>query len=259
MRNGNSVVTTQRAGGGRSGIAGRAIALALVALLIDTGIASAKVFFRWGASANSGQAMESAGGRPAYSADIAVNGGTGRLQVFAFPTSLADTLRTLRATFAGAALTQAGGSMATALVKADGRVVRFAAIQLSASPETLVFYVDQSEQEYEASLRAPEEHRLRELPAFPGSTPVFFARDDTARMSIEVSATATDAQDIQSFYETRLAGDGWKPALETRAGQKPVLGMETYLRGRDVCCVLVDRAPDGGNRITLLHKRPGVE
>lgn len=238
----------------RAGVLGGAV------LLAAAGVAQARVFWRWGAAAEGEKALESAGGRSIYTAPVAVNGGSGRLTVFSFAAPLGDVLGSLRQVYSGLAVRGDGsGTMATASLAADGHVLRLAILQLAAGPGTLVLQLDQTQREFEASRAAPARHPLTALPEYPAAEPSFFARDDHAGMSLAVAVAAASARDVQGFYSDRLTGEGWEPALKSAGGATVALGMDLYQRGRETCCVFADATPNGGTRITLLHKQPGVE
>ncbi len=236
---------------------------ASVALLLLAGTASlshARVFWRWGAAADSDRALEAAGGKIAYQADVNVNGGKGRLVVFAFDSLVDDVKRKLgrafKTTFAGT-----GTTMAMATVRGGGHVIRLIAIQLGDRFQTLVLKFDQTTAEHAKTGDRPKEHLMAELPAFPGSEPAFFAANEDTKMGLAVSDAAGSPDDIQGYYENHLRSEGWQRKFppDTTQGQA-LSSMRVYQRGPRICCVhAIQSSRTGRTRITLLHKRHEVK
>jgi len=227
------------------------------ALLALATIADARVFWRWSAAADSVRALESCGGRIAYSADVAVNGGRGHLTVLGFDKPLERVLSALRATFRDAEFTGRDGTMATARIASGRRVIRLLALELAAG-RAVVFDLDQSEAEAEASARPPADAALKDLPAYPGGETVFFVQDDHASLGAVVFRSPAGAETVQRYYAATLPGGGWTPLPLTRGLAEASLRL--YVKNDRLCCVLVEPSrTEGVNRITVLHKERGIE
>jgi len=137
------------------------------------------------------------------------------------------------------------------------RTVRVVAVQLGID-QTVVFDLDQSEAEAEASKRPPAEATVKDLPPYPSAEPVFFVQDDRASMGAVVYRTPAGADTVQKFYEGALRGAGWKSVAPERGLREQSL--RVYVSNDRVCCVLVEASrTEGMSRITVLHKERGIE
>jgi len=239
----------------------------LIAVMATVLVSQGRVFLRWGAAAQSLKTMESLGGTAAYESSVAVNGGSGQLTVFRFDQLLREVVRNLSRTFAIPNFTYGGGSMGYGSVTADGKVLRFVAIRIEEQGKTVVFLIEQSEEDARQSKLAPAASMLSAVPSYPESKPVFFASDGNAGMSMEISRVRTDEESVRQFFATALPGAGWTyafdPAPNANVSTVTAAGgpsLKVYLKKQEVCCVLVD-ASDVANetRITVLHKRHGLK
>ncbi len=109
---------------------------------------------------------------------------------------------------------------------------------------------------------------MNTIPAYPGSEPVFFAEDENTRMSMAIAKTNASTAGVRKFFESSLTASGWTLAFPGNRARQTGLSapspqahsMPVYLRSGEICCVLV--APSkipGHSRITLLHKRQGMQ
>lgn len=218
-----------------------------------------RIFLRRGSRAQSFRAMETAGGKIAYQATVNLNRGRGQLTVFNFDKAIGDVVRELGQVFNSDDFNYSGGTMASATISSNDQVLRLMAIRLNDYKQTLVFKFAQSPSEFKVSCKPPTYHLMKTIPAYPGSEPVFFAKDENTRMSMAVSRTQSAPGGVREFFEARLAASGWTPALSP-AKRGSTQGMTVYLRGPEICCVFVDSSAIPGEcRITLLHKQQGIE
>ena len=230
-------------------------------------VCQGRVFLRWGAAANSMKVIESLGGAVAYESAVDVNGGSGQLTVFGFDESLREVVRGLSKTFAIPDFTSAGGSMAYGTVTSDGKMLRFVAIRIEEQRKTVVFQIEQSEEDSRRSKLPPAASLLRAVPSYPASTPVFFASDGNSGMSMEVSRVRADEESVRQFFTDTLPRTGWTYAFDqTPDASGPVIAasagpsLRVYLKKQAVCCVLVDASDVADEtRITVLHKRYGLK
>lgn len=213
----------------------------------------------------------------AYETSVVVNSGKGQLTVFSFDRAISEVIRQLSKIFNTDNFNYCRKTMGYALIDSGDSVLRLIVISLDDYRQTLVFKLEQSASEFKASIRPPDRHLMKTIPAYPGSEPVFFAEDENTRMSMAVSKTQSAPAGVRDFFESRLTSSGWTPALvapsalhhnkivsgtATRGITDALCdsGMGVYLKGMEICCVLVDSSEGTGeNRITILHKQPGVK
>lgn len=227
---------------------------ACLALLMTGIFCDARVFHRWGSASNSDHALESAGGKSIYATTLSLNGGKGSLTVFSFDISIRQAISKISSLFKDVSMKFEGGTMAFGLAHTGKIYLRFLVLQLDAGSNALVFKMEQSEEEYEKSKKPPEKHLLEQAPEYPGSKPVFFARNDDTGLGIGVAETPADAGEIRRFYGARLAAAGWEKAI------RGITDTDIYLKEQSVCYVMVTPASSNNvNRITLLHKRYGMK
>ena len=178
------------------------------------------------------------------------------MTVYGFDKDLGDVVRELRIVFGSQDLRYAGGTLALATIRSAGKVLRLVVVGLSQEGQTVLFHLEQSREEYDASSRPPDRHLLAELPQYPGSDPMFFVRDEGTRLSLAVSATHSGQDEIRAFFDFGLPAAGWRTALPPVPGV-PAQGLQMFLRGEEICCVFVETGRAGRNRVTLLYKQPG--
>jgi hypothetical protein len=199
------------------------------------------------------------GGSLAYETSIIINGCKGDLSVIGFNKSTTQLVKELGRIFNTKNVIYSGGSMAFITAKAEGYILRLVVIRPGNNTQTLVFKIQQSEADYQASSKPAVQHVIRDIPSFPGSEPVFNAVDEKSNAGLDISQTSADASSIRNFFISQLTSSGWSPALpgySTQGGPS----MLVFNKGRGICCVMVDSSEAGGkNRITLLHKQQGIE
>ncbi|MBA4387831.1 MAG: hypothetical protein C0404_07610 [Verrucomicrobia bacterium] len=216
-------------------------------------VASAKVFFRSDVSARMARSLESRGGSRIYQSTVRINGGKANLIIFNFEKSISRLMDDLKPVF-GKDLSF-GNGMGMATVKDGGNVTRLVAIKLDSVSKTILFQIDQTEEEFAASSK-PAPQAVRDVPSFPGSTQGFFASDDSTSTSLSLSTTSAGTAEIMAFYDSSLKASGWKvlPPTGTSAG------FVIYGKGDAICCVMANLADAGAeSRITLLHKQRRIE
>jgi len=225
--------------------------------------APARVFSRWTAGAHTARALAAAGGETLYRAKVTVNNGRGELTVFGFDEPLARVTGTLARSFDLPAFAKAEGDLAVASCRSGDRVVRLVAARLFAGGRTLLFALEQSEDQARASRAPPAGNRLGAVPAYPGSEPLFFVKDEKTRAALAVSRTDSGSREVQAFLAGRLADAGWTPVFPASGpgvADVETPAMKVYLRNESVCCLLVQPLPGAtGSRITLLHKPDAME
>lgn len=229
-------------------------ALALLMLCSLGSMSHARVSWRWGAGTQSSKALSTAGGKSAYAADISLNGADAELTVFSFASEPTELISLLTRLFKGASFQYRGGRMAYAFLNEGDTVLRLIVLQVSEKAETLVIKIEQSAKEYEASKEPPKKHLIEEVPEFPGSKPVFYARNKDTDFQIASSTALTAPSDVQAFYADALSAQGWNSPLEDSSS------LQFYIRGSAVCMIMASKQERSGrSSITLLHKTHGVK
>lgn len=222
-------------------------------LLCSSLVATAKVFQRSDRTALTAKAMEARGGKQIYQSALQINGGKANLSVFSFEKDSATVAGDLK-TAAGSGL-DFSGAMGMATVKKDGVVTCILVIALDPRNLTIVFKIDQSEDEYAASNK-PVQQEIKDLPPYPGSTPVFFAKDENTSTTLGISTADITPTEAYAHYGKSLLAGGWKQLPPTSAAA----GMMIYARTDSICCIQAERS-EGSNicRITVLHKQTKME
>jgi hypothetical protein len=250
-------------GGGASSGWQLPAAIAITILLMASVESRARIFNRWKGSSDSARALESAGGKLAYEADISLNGGDGHLKIFGFQSHLHDLVKELNRFF-GDAIAKPRGSMSQTIIRDKNKVLRLLIVDLGDQGQTMVFAMEQSQADFKISSSAPAEHLLRAIPPYPGSNPVFHAEDKNTDMSLAVSSTQAEPETVKGYYDEQLHQKGWLTANEAfrpkRAGKPSqplqLRGFNLYVRGGEICMILAspgDRL--GTTSISVLHKQ----
>jgi len=148
------------------------------------------------------------------------------------------------------------GPLSPAVIRSGDKVIRLLILYLNRQAQTLAIAIEQSRDEYDASALPPARHMQEGLPMFPDSRPRFYVRDDRANLSVEVSETAATPAAVQSHLGAELAKGGWRPVSPDTKGD---VAMRVYTRGAEICCTYVGPSKSGGQTITVLHKKQGLE
>jgi hypothetical protein len=224
--------------------------VALTLVLACAIVCHGRVFLRWNAASQAAQTIEKLGGKLAYEATMTVNGGRGRVMVFGFERAMDQATRDISAAFGMEKFRGESGTMAMGSVNSADNVIKLIAFSPGSELRTLVFMFEQSSSDAKASGDVPQRHYMEVVGPYPGSDPVFYAKNDDTGMSMEISTTAGGAGEARAFFDSSLAGAGWSSPMPAQKG-----GLAVFTRGSEVCCVLVSADETGGrNRITVLHK-----
>lgn len=227
--------------------------LAALAVLVAAALASSgNVFVRWKAGSDSARALEAMGGKAIYRASVAVNGGKGNLAIFGFDAGFSSVVRDVAKAFGTQNSDANGATMSLLSVTTDVSVTRMLVLSLDRKDQTIVFALEQSPGEAETSAKAAVQPLPAGIPDYPGSDPLFHARDDEAAVELAVYGANAAANAVTSFYDSSLVGLGWTSLLPRGAGGSLV----ACQKGMDLCWVFVTPQPvSGKGTITVLHKR----
>jgi len=227
-----------------------------IALLCAAAMAChGRVFERSSTISDSTTALLTSGGTLAYETSISVNGGKGELAVVGFRKSIGQLVKEFGRIFNTKDIAYTGGSMGYVNATANGTVLRMTLLKLGNNVQTLVFKIQQSEADFRAGLQKPNGHMLKDMPVFPGSDPVFYARDDKSNAGLSIAETSADPAAVRGYFASQLSSSGWTPALP---GGPSLLVFNN--KKNEICCVFVEPAQTNGkNLITLLHKQQGIE
>jgi hypothetical protein len=228
---------------------------AATVLLATAVLCQGRVFLRRGAAAQWIRTLEQAGGRQAYEADVDVNAGQGHLRVFRYREPLSEVAARLERAFPDGRFAPDGGALVAGTVQLPHGILRLVLVELDFPLQTAVFGLEQSAAAAAESRQPPAGHPLADVPAFPGSRPLFFAADRSTRTSLAVAGARTDAAAVREFYRATLPARGWSDALPASGGGTAAGGLAVYVKPDATCIVFVEDADAAGAcRVALLHK-----
>lgn len=232
------------------------VLLTAIGCALVTALCHGDVFIRRGATDGSpaGSGLE----RTAYKAAMSVNSGKGQLKVLGLSGDFDAAVATLRATlFAGKEdHLKAGDGLAFGIVRRKDIVVRV--LVTEAGGKCVVFKLEQSPEEFADSFRQTSSLRLKELPVYPGSMPVFSAGNDETDSILEISRANTDPATAWNVMDSGMRRARWVTMAKPEQGASPAGGMGVYVRGKEICCVMVRKSAEGGVESLIglmLHQR----
>jgi hypothetical protein len=231
---------------------------ALTFIIIVTTV-QARVFTRWKGNADVTGTLTSLGGKSAYTADIKINGGKGKLSVIGFNNTLDSTIsdicRSLDIPTDKKAVQSRTPTTSIYILKGPDTTLRLILIKIPEKQNLLAITIKQSNSDYEKSTAAPTAHQISAIPFYPDSTPKFYAENKETKLAIELSSTSAPAEAVNSFYHQILKSEGWTPFLSDAAGSIPA--MTIYQRNAEISCILATPTPTE-TKILLLHKQLSI-
>ncbi len=235
------------------------ITLTSVFIAVDATISEARVFWRWNATEESDNTMESLGGKIAYSAPIKLNGGNGTITVYSFKDDIASVTKTLRRTFNTDGLQAENGSMATATITDNGMVLTLIAISMQNYGPTTLFKFAQTSAEAARS-KNPPQNPIKEVPQFPNAETTFYAKDGKTETALAVASAKTTVQNVLNFYKSELPAKGWAAPLSSSNNLHPTGKMLFYQKNNQLCCIYASTKPNTQQTsITVLHKELHID
>ncbi len=226
----------------------KAIAVALLGLLMLLPRGHAIVFTSRPAGADVPGFLQSLGGRTAYQAPVQINGAAATLTVVGFDDPDAVRAGQIRAALLPEA--EAGGDTMSTLTRPD-RVTRLLVLRPGGGDKTLVVLIEQTPDAFRKSRQGKASQTAFPLAFYPGSTVGLQAENkDTGVSFTTLSAVAAPGQ-VAAYYAAGLRSAGWQPmfpGVDT--------GADLYLREHALCLVMVTAGSGetAKSHITLLHK-----
>lgn len=214
----------------------------------------ARVFSRWKAAAQPSRALELGGGATAYRAPVEVNGVRADLEILHFHEPV-DRLRRRISRLAPVTEAPAGRAPAslTAFERA-GRSYRLLAVPSANPDESLLFLIDAPAAQHASRPACTLSH---DIPAPPGSEPLFTARDRRTGFDLWLSSTPARPADIRAFFDAALPARGWQP-LPAAGRPAPLGDCAVFLREDALCLVYVHADAAGESRIVILRKAQSI-
>ena len=227
--------------------------ITLLTILITATAVHARVFTRRKGSSDIVGNLTRLGGSVAYNADVTINGGSGHLSVIGFNDPLnntaSDICRILNIpTNSSSTPDRLDANTFLYILKGQTKTLRLILLKLPKKQSLLAIAIEQTNAEFEKS-STPSQHQLKQIPAYPGSSPEFYAKNSETKLAIAVSSTSAPAEAINSFYHVTLKSDGWKPYLSDTHGSIPK--MTIYQRNAEICCILAASS----QKLIILHKQ----
>ncbi|MBT3193420.1 MAG: hypothetical protein HN341_12790 [Verrucomicrobia bacterium] len=233
------------------------ITLLVALIVIAVGYSSyGRVFSRWTGRSNIVANLTRLGGTVAYESEIELNGGSGRLTVLGFDDALDTVGSQIRRILDLPGEAPLGSGSSLHIIKGDSTTHRLVLLRFDEGGRTLAIDIEQANADFLASQNPPGKHRIKAVPSFPGSTPMFFAEDVNTKLRIAVNTSAAPTDSIRKFYDQELRARGWTASLSDDQGT--ATEMPLYHRRSELLCLLVVPSQAGQTQqITLLHKELG--
>jgi len=232
------------------------ILLLVLAVILSATTLQARVFTRRKGGSDVNGTLTGLGGKTAYNADIKINGGRAKLSVIGFNdplgTTISDICRILNIPTDKKAVQSREPTTSIYILKGSENTLRMILLKIPEKQNLLAITISQSNSDYKKSTAKPTHHQIKAIPAYPESTPEFYASNSDTKLAIELSSTSAPAEAVNSFYHQILKSDGWTPFLSDAAGSIPA--MTIYQRNAEISCILATPTPSA-TKILLLHKQ----
>ena len=140
-------------------------------------------------------------------------------------------------------------------VEKEDYTAKLIALETSPMTQCVIFKIEQSRENHRTSREKPALPKSWSLPAFPGSTLEFSARDDDRKSAIAVYTAKNTAEAAQSFFEKTLVSDGWACLHPSSASSS----LRMYSKRENICCVSTTDLKGNMSSVLLLHKEDGAQ
>jgi hypothetical protein len=213
----------------------------------------ARVFTLTPGRSNISGSLQKLGAKSAYSANIEINGGSGKLTVTSFNDLTGTTASSIRQLLELPPASASGAPVTDVyIISGKSETTRLILIHLPQKQQLLAITITQSNSEYRKSKKQPQ-HNISDIPAYPGSTPNFTAADKKAKLKICVSSTTVPPEAVSAFYTTTLKSAGWRTFLSDKRGSIPQT--ITFQHGSSICFIMPLISQSGKTTICIVHKR----
>ena len=232
-----------------------------IILFITTATIHARVFTRWGGNSDTIGNLTRLGGKVAYTTDVKINNGQGKLTVIGFDDTFDNItpkihhiLNISPSTPINHQPSTINISPSTSLHILQGKITttRLILLQLPQNNRLLAIAIEQPTSEFKKSQTEPTKHQLNNITQYPGSTPTFYAETSQTKLRIAVSSSQDSIESIHNFYHSQLKSTGWQPYLSDNFGSIPQ--MTIYQRNTELCYILATPSKTCQS-ITLIHKQ----
>lgn len=236
---------------------------AFIALFALTATLHARVFTRWGDNSDAIGNLTRLGGKIAYTTNIKINNGLGKLTVIGFNDALNTTAPQIRhilnipdSPLINHQPSTINFPATTSLHILHGTTtLRLILLQLPQTASLLAIAIEQPNAEFQKSQNTPASHQLKTIPPYPGSTPTFYAESSKTKLRIALSSSTDNIESIYAFYHSTLQAQGWQPYLSDTIGSIPQ--MTIYQRNSELCYILATPS-ESCQSITLLYKQLSI-
>jgi hypothetical protein len=197
--------------------------------------------------------LQQLGGKTAYTANIKINGGSGKLSVTGFDDLNGSAASNIRQLFE-LPPTQPAQSPATDIfiLKGKNKTTRLVLLHLPKKHKLLAITITQPNSEYIKSYTPPK-YSISDIPPYPASSTRFSAADENAKLQICVSTTTAPPESVASFYNSMLKSAGWLPFLADKQGS--VTQTSIYQRHNNICFIMPTITKSGQTSICIVHKQ----
>ncbi len=189
----------------------------------------------------------------AYQSPVKLQEGEGELEVFGSSDSLRQIEARLKDQHGDNLAWMPGENVAWAMAIEQGRLYRYLVQPRPHGEGFWVMVVEQRLAEAGKPGQKPQQHQLKEVPAYPASQPSFYNFTEENQTAIEVSVHPGEPGAILEGLSMQLEADGWN-ASPTNTG-----GFRMFIKRDEVAVISANRSKDGLSRIVRLHKRLGVK
>jgi hypothetical protein len=226
----------------------------LVLALLAPLAAPALVFERWGARSNDPVRALMVGEHPAYTTAMKLNGGAGSLEIYQVEGTPPQALERLTAGYralGAQVFCVSGPQLGWGLVLDGGRVIRLLVTNMGEHHTSMLFRMEQTEQEFARSQQAPVQPLPPDVPLYPGTRWTQSIDDEAANSTTATATVGADPVAVLRYYAETLPNAGWKPGLGPRDQASGI-----YVRGSELLVVNANSTGVRGQTVVIfLHKR----
>ena len=226
----------------------------LATLLLAPVAASARVFERWGARSDDPARALMVGEHPAYTTTMKINGGACALEVYQVEGTPPQVLERLTAGYralGAQVFCVSGAQLGWGMVLDGGRVVRLLVSNVGRHNTSMLFRMEQTEQEFARSQQVPAHPLPSEVPLYPGLRWTQAIENEATDSTTATATVGAVPAAVLRYYAETLPAAGWKPGL----GQRDQ-ATSLFVRGSELLAVDANSTGVRGQTVVIfLHKR----